>query len=175
MRHLIAALLICGTVVPAVAQDVSGARDASQRFTSALSTGDAAAAATFFMDDGVALPPGRPEISGRPQIQQFLGNMTRSVKDLKYVPEDVKPINDATAREVGTFSFMPHKAGSPQVTGKYLIVWAKIGSDWKIAADMWNRSSMGGSRQAGAGNAGAGKGGRQGGAMSPGGTDAEPQ
>jgi ketosteroid isomerase-like protein len=25
-----------------------------------------------------------------------------------------------------------------EVTGKYLVVWEKVGSDWKLAADIWN-------------------------------------
>jgi len=25
-----------------------------------------------------------------------------------------------------------------EVTGKYLVVWEKIGSDWTLAADIWN-------------------------------------
>jgi uncharacterized protein (TIGR02246 family) len=164
MRNLIAAFLICGTAVPATAQAVSGVREAGTRFTAALSAGDAATAASFFADDGVALPPGRAELSGKGQIQQFLGNMTRAVKELKYVPEDVKQINDQTAREVGTFSFKPQRQGGPDVTGKYLVIWAKVDGEWKISADMWNRSSTGseGGRQ------GTGKGGRQGGAKAGG-------
>lgn len=166
MRNLITALLVCGTAFPAMAQAVSGVREAGTRFTAALSSGDAATAASYFADDGVALPPGRAELNGKGQIQQFLGSMTRAVKDLKYVPEDVKQINDQTAREVGTFSFKPQKQGGPDVTGKYLIIWAKVGGDWKITADMWNRSSAGGD----GGRQGAGKGGRQGG-RKPGGAD----
>jgi ketosteroid isomerase-like protein len=27
---------------------------------------------------------------------------------------------------------------SQEVTGKYLVVWEKIGNDWKLAADIWN-------------------------------------
>jgi hypothetical protein len=27
---------------------------------------------------------------------------------------------------------------SQEVTGKYLVVWEKVGSDWKLAADIWN-------------------------------------
>lgn len=155
MRNLIAALLICGTAVPALAQQASGARDASAKFTAALAAGDAPTAASFFTDDAVALPPGRGPVNGKAQIQQFLGNMTHAVKDLKYTPEDMKPIDENTAREVGVFSF---KMKTNDVDGKYLLVWTKVGGDWKIAADMWNRSG---------GNGGAGgRGGRghQGGA-----------
>jgi ketosteroid isomerase-like protein len=25
-----------------------------------------------------------------------------------------------------------------EVTGKYLVVWEKIGGGWKLAADIWN-------------------------------------
>ena len=25
-----------------------------------------------------------------------------------------------------------------EATGKYLVVWEKIGGDWKLAADIWN-------------------------------------
>jgi hypothetical protein len=24
------------------------------------------------------------------------------------------------------------------VTGKYVVVWEKVGNDWKLAADIWN-------------------------------------
>jgi hypothetical protein len=31
------------------------------------------------------------------------------------------------------------RRSTPQeVTGKYLVVWEKVGSDWKLAADIWN-------------------------------------
>ena len=175
MRNLIAVTLICGTAMtalPAFAQDVSGAKDASQKFATALSSADAATAASFFTEDAVALPPGRAEISGRPQIQQFLGNMTHAVKNLKYTSESVTPISDTTAREIGSFSFTTQRQGkSNDVTGKYLLIWTKAGSDWKVAADMWNRSGGGAG-----GKGGMKRGGGAGGAGSNGagaGTDAE--
>jgi ketosteroid isomerase-like protein len=31
------------------------------------------------------------------------------------------------------------KGPTPQeVTGKYLVVWEKVGTDWKLSADIWN-------------------------------------
>ena len=171
MRTIIAALLLCGAGMPALAQDVSGARDASAKFTAALASGDAQTAASYLADDAVALPPGRPPINGKAQIQQFLGNMIRSVKNLKYTSEEVKPIDDRTVREVGTFAF---KMRDSDVDGKYLLVWTKVGGDWRVAADMWNRNATGegkggrGGRGAG-GNGAAGGTGRNGGAGGAGG------
>jgi ketosteroid isomerase-like protein len=30
--------------------------------------------------------------------------------------------------------------GSPskEVTGKYVVIWEKVGKDWKLATDIWN-------------------------------------
>lgn len=160
MRNLIGALTLCAAVFPAAAQDASGARDASRRFIAALTSGDAAAAAGFFAEDGVALPPGRPALATRADIQRFLGNFARTVTDLKYVSEDQKAFGDGTVREVGTFSFTPHRQGASDVAGKYLLIWTRVGGDWKIAADMWNRS--GGPQGGGRGRPGAAQGGRGG-------------
>ena len=44
----------------------------------------------------------------------------------------------AAAREIGTFSLKTKGPMPKEVTGKYLVVWEKIGSDWKLAADIWN-------------------------------------
>src|SRR5258706_174083 len=37
-----------------------------------------------------------------------------------------------------TFSLKTKGPTPHEVTGKYLMVWEKIGSDWKLAADIWN-------------------------------------
>ena len=42
--------------------------------------------------------------------------MSRAVKDLKYTSESLKPIGDATAREVGRFSFQGKRQGAATVT-----------------------------------------------------------
>ncbi|HEX4767626.1 MAG TPA: nuclear transport factor 2 family protein [Lichenihabitans sp.] len=168
MRTTIAALLLCGMTIPAFAQDVSGAKEASQKFTSAMSGGDAATASSMFSEDAFVLPPGRAELKGKSEIQMFLNGMAHGVQNLQYVSEDIRPLGDGAAREMGTFSFKTRgrQGGSPQdVKGKYLIIWEKAGSEWKIAADMWNRNGNG---QGGKGRAGMKRGsGGNGGAMQP--------
>jgi hypothetical protein len=43
-----------------------------------------------------------------------------------------------SAPEIGTFS-LKTKGPMPQgVAGKYVVVWEKVGGDWKLAADIWN-------------------------------------
>ena len=39
----------------------------------------------------------------------------------------------------GTYRFQGKVDGKTlNETGKYLIIWRKVGKDWKIAADIWN-------------------------------------
>jgi ketosteroid isomerase-like protein len=47
-------------------------------------------------------------------------------------------IGPSAVREIGTFS-LKTKAPEPQdLNGKYVVVWEKIGADWKLATDIWN-------------------------------------
>jgi len=56
----------------------------------------------------------------------------------KLIALDVKPLGPSAAREIGTFSLKTKGPTLQEVTGKYLVVWEKIGSEWKLAADIWN-------------------------------------
>jgi ketosteroid isomerase-like protein len=64
--------------------------------------------------------------------------MAEQVSDPKFTTLDVKPLGPSAAREIGTFGLKTKGPTPQEVTGKYLVVWEKIGSDWKLAADIWN-------------------------------------
>jgi ketosteroid isomerase-like protein len=57
------------------------------------------------------------------------------VTDPKLTITDVKPLGSSAAREIGTFSVKAKGATPREVTGKYVVVWEKVGSDWKLATD----------------------------------------
>jgi ketosteroid isomerase-like protein len=50
----------------------------------------------------------------------------------------VKALGPSAAREIGTFSLKTKGPRPQEVMGKYLVVWEKVGSEWKFAADIWN-------------------------------------
>jgi ketosteroid isomerase-like protein len=50
----------------------------------------------------------------------------------------IKMIGRSAAREIGTFSLQTKGPMPQDVNGKYVVVWEKIGSDWKLATDIWN-------------------------------------
>jgi ketosteroid isomerase-like protein len=47
-------------------------------------------------------------------------------------------LGPAAAREIGTFSLKTKETPPKEVTGKYVVVWEKVGKNWKLAADIWN-------------------------------------
>ena len=76
--------------------------------------------------------------AGRAAIEALWKSMVQQVSDPKLTTLDVKPLGPSAAREIGTFSLRTKGPTSQEVTGKYLVLWEKIGSDWKLAADIWN-------------------------------------
>ena len=45
--------------------------------------------------------------------------------------------HDRRNAQIGTFS-LKTKGPKQEVTGKYVVVWEKVGTDWQLATDIWN-------------------------------------
>ena len=100
--------------------------------------GDFSGIASLYSTDATALPPGSAMVQGRPAIEVMWKSMAEQVGEPKLTTVDVKPLGPSAAREIGTFT-LKTKAPTPQeVTGKYVVVWEKVGNDWKLATDIWN-------------------------------------
>jgi uncharacterized protein (TIGR02246 family) len=100
--------------------------------------GDFAGVASLYADDASAFPPGSGIVKGRAAIEAMWKGMAEQVGDPKLTTLDVKPLGPSAAREIGTFSLKTKGAAPREVTGKYVVVWEKVGNDWKLAADIWN-------------------------------------
>jgi uncharacterized protein (TIGR02246 family) len=107
-------------------------------FASAFGKGDFAAVGAMYTEDAVALPPGSATIKGRSNIQAFWTQAGQGISDVKLTTVEVKPLGPDSAREIGTFSLMTKGQQIQQVAGKYVVVWQRVGNDWKLATDIWN-------------------------------------
>jgi uncharacterized protein (TIGR02246 family) len=108
------------------------------KWTEFFNKGDFTGVASLYTTDATAFPPGSAMVKGGAAIGAMWKSMAEQVSDPKLTTVDVKPLGPSAAREIGTFS-LKTKAPTPQeVTGKYLVVWEKVGNDWKLAADIWN-------------------------------------
>ena len=102
---------------------------------------DAAAIAGLYTEDGAVMPPNAPIGKGRAAIQQTWASMMRTPGfDLTFAPEQIVVSSSGDmALDRGTYSLTIAPDGTTQTdTGKYVVVWRKIGSEWKAAADIFN-------------------------------------
>jgi uncharacterized protein (TIGR02246 family) len=134
---LLTAICLCGTV-PALAQDKATIQSLNDKFAQAFNAGDAAAVAALYTDDAVILPPGGEMMKGKSAIQAFWKGATEQLGNGKLTTVDVKPLGSQAAQEIGTFTFRTKGTQPQEITGKYVVVWEKVGGEWKLATDIWN-------------------------------------
>ena len=140
MRAILLVGAICLAVSSvALAQDKSEIQKLEDQFGAAVNRGDAkAGAAGFYADDAIILPPGAEMIRGKPEIESFWAKAGPGISDVKLVTVDVKPLGNSTAREIGTANFKTTGQTPQEVSAKYVVVWQKVGNDWKAITDIWN-------------------------------------
>ena len=124
-------------IAPAFAQQAE-IEAVNAKWVDFFNKGDFAGVASLYTEDATAFPPGSGMVKGRAAIEAMWKSVAEQVSNPKFTTLDVKSLGPSAAREIGTFS-LKTKGPTPQdVTGKYVVVWEKIGSDWKLAADIWN-------------------------------------
>jgi uncharacterized protein (TIGR02246 family) len=138
MRRIAPAIaLVAALIAPAFAQKAE-IEAVNAKWIDFFNKGDFAGVASLYTEDAIAFPPGSGMVKGRAAIEALWRSMAAQVSDPKLTTLDVKPLGPSAAREIGTYSLKTKGATPQEATGKYLVVWEKIGSDWKLAADIWN-------------------------------------
>lgn len=148
MKKIAALLAGCAVLLiasPGFAQSVAKEIEAANaRFEQEFAKGDASALARMYTETATVLPPESDLVTGRDAIQTFWqGAIQSGVKNLSVKTIQVEELGTAAAKEIGRFSL---DAPGPQnqmmkVEGKYVVVWRKVGADWKLDADIWNTNA----------------------------------
>jgi uncharacterized protein (TIGR02246 family) len=136
-----AALALLGSLAlsfSSLAQNKAMIEKLNENFASAFNSGDMAKVAGMYTDDAHLLPPGAEIVKGRASIQSFWTKAAEGVSDLKLTTIDVRPLGTDAAQEIGSFSLRTKGQQAQEVTGKYVVIWQKAGTDWKLATDIWN-------------------------------------
>ena len=136
-RVALAMAFIVGSIASASAQKAE-IEAVNAKWTEFFNKGDFAGVASLYTADATAFPPGSAMVHGDTAIGAMWKSMAEQVSDPKLLTLDVKPLGPAAAREIGTFSLKTKGPTPQEVTGKYVVVWEKVGNDWKLAADIWN-------------------------------------
>ena len=123
---------------PALAQNKAAIEKLNDVWTAAFNKGAAAAVAALYTEDAYVLPPGSAMVKGRAAIEAFWRQAAQQMSDAKLTIVDVLPLGRSAAREIGTVTLKTKSQPPQEVVGKYVVVWRKVGRDWKLATDIWN-------------------------------------
>ena len=137
--HRIAMVIafVTGVTVPVFAQQAE-IEAVNVKWMDFFNKADFAGIASLYTDDATAFPPGSAMVKGRAAIAVMWKTMAEKVSDPKVTTLEVKSLGPSAAREIGTFSLKTRGEKPREVVGKYVVVWEKVGDDWKLAADIWN-------------------------------------
>jgi ketosteroid isomerase-like protein len=121
-----------------IAADEQTIRGTAERWVQLIRSKDAAAIAQLYTEDGALMPPNMPIATGRPAIEQVWASMMRTPGfDLTFAPEQILVAESGDlALDRGTYRLS-------EDTGKYVVVWRKVGGEWKAAADIFNSDKPG--------------------------------
>jgi len=122
-------------------EDINKILENIKGFSSAYINADYDALTLFYSTDAKIFPGGTDIITGHKAIKKRWV-LPKEVKVLshKINSKEIKIIEDY-AYDYGYYEGSSTNAeGVPSLwKGKYVIVWKKIGNDWKIYLDIWNR------------------------------------
>jgi len=138
MRGIVLAIaVLIGLLTPAATQKAE-IEAANGKWMAFFNKGDFDGVASLYTADATAFPPGSGMVKGRAAIGAMWKGMADQITDPKVTTLDVKRLGPAAAREIGTFSLKTKGSAPKEMTGKYVVIWQKVGKDWKLATDIWN-------------------------------------
>lgn len=101
----------------------------------AINGKDANAAAALYTSDGAILPPGAGRFDGTAGIAGYWqAGIDGGLTDVVLETLEVEEFGD-TATEVGVVTA---SKGGAALTGKYVVLWKKVGGVWKLHRDIFN-------------------------------------
>jgi len=109
-------------------------------FNQAVSNGDYAKAASHWAEDGVAMPPHGPTVTGRANIEKLFAGFGKTTAFREDVVEADGAGTMAYSRVSFDVTFVPPNAtASMHDVGKVLLVWAKQSDgSWIVQRGAWN-------------------------------------
>lgn len=144
MRRLAVAATIATAVVVTVMLQGQGKTDPelnlAPKWAAAFNAKDAAKVASLYAEDAVVLPPNRPTVKGRANIEaHWKSEIQQGLTNMQLNPV-ASSISGAQGFEVGTTTVtLP---GGKTERGKYIAIMKRVGNEWKIAYDIYNTDAL---------------------------------
>jgi ketosteroid isomerase-like protein len=132
--------LLPGTGGAQTATDSAAIHEASRQFSAAYVRGDAAAMVAFYTDDAVIFPERADMITGREAIRRYW-TLRPGARITRHAATPARIIVQGDiAHDYGNYEVRGERDGQPwgPFLGKYVIVWRREPSGWKMQLDIWN-------------------------------------
>jgi uncharacterized protein (TIGR02246 family) len=128
----LAALVVGGCIVQSQNKTDPTLNKLAADWAAAFNARNASKIALLYAEDAVVMPPNKAMIKGRAAIEaHFKGEIDQGPTNFQ-----LNPMSGSQAFEVGTTTVtMP---GGETDHGKYLVILKRVGTDWKIAYDIYN-------------------------------------
>ena len=129
---------------PVLAQDAKSiAEQGNQKWIQANKAGDAAALTALYAKDAALLPQGvaQPLIGEASIRKYFEDSVKQPVTNVSLPVTEAKMVGTDTIFDLGMWAAdAPAENGQPttHLSGTYLSVWQRDGSEWRLRADTWN-------------------------------------
>jgi len=127
--------------VPVVAEPDASARiaEAGQRFLQLFAASDPASIAACYTEDAQIMTASMSPVRGRAAIESLFKFTRRPGHTLEFKSEDLDVLG-STAIEIGAYVRRDEER-SPVDRGRYMVVWKRVGGEWKIHRDMFARGT----------------------------------
>lgn len=133
-----------GQTAAAAAADEQAIRAVNGRWLQLIRAKDAAGIAQLYAEDGAVMPANEKAAHGREAIGEWWDrSMQMPGYDLTFQTDQlVLSRSGDMALDRGTYRFSATPLAGPiNDTGKFVVVWRKVGGEWKVAADIFNSDS----------------------------------
>jgi ketosteroid isomerase-like protein len=132
ISHAVVSAFVLMAALPAAAADADQSLQRMERnLVDLYKKGDLASIVQAYAPDAYIM-------RGREGARQIWEDTQRDgVKNLKLEPVSREQLGTTHIRELGTFTA---QMGDQPVEGKYVAIWKKVGNDWLIETNMWNRT-----------------------------------
>jgi len=110
---------------------------AEKVFVAAYNRHDAPALASLYTRDGEIMPPNSGVVKGARKLQALFKSFWDAGDTvMKLDTVEAKGFGD-TAYEVGKYT-LSGDSGKVNDRGKYIVIWRKVGGQWKLYRDIFN-------------------------------------
>src|SRR5262249_14098813 len=139
LAHFLILVLFSPSLMSAEEEPRSALKAQRKTLVEAVKGRDAAGVAKIFTSDAKLMMPGLETLAGRESIQKFwqAGLSRGSVKGIAFAPVDITGESDGLLVETGTLTTLDDE-GKEKDRSRYLLVWKREESEWRIHRDMAN-------------------------------------